>query len=123
MKIPGPDHPITIEAADARVRVTFEGEVIADTKRALKLQESTYPAVYYIPKDDVAMDRLVSTPHSTYCPYKGDAGYYAIGIGDHRSENAVWVYERTYPAVKQIEGHLAFYESRVDSIEVDERSG
>lgn len=118
MKIPGPDHPITIEAAGARVRVTFERAVIADTERALKLQESTYPAVYYVPKEDVDMDRLEVTSHSTYCGYKGDAGYYTIGVGDRRSENAVWVYEEPYPAVKQIAGHLAFYDSRVDSIEV-----
>lgn len=118
MKIPGHGHPITIEATGARVRVTFEGRLIADTKRALKLQESTYSGVYYIPKEDVAMDRLEATSHSTYCGYKGDAGYYTISVGDRRSENAVWVYEKPYPAVEQIAGHLAFYDSRVDRIEV-----
>lgn len=118
MKIPDPDHPTTIEATGAHVRVTFEGAVIADTKRALKLRESTYPSVYYIPEEDVDMDRLEATSHSTYCGYKGDAGYDTIGVGDRRSENAVRVYEKPYPAVNQIAGHLAFYDSRVDSIEV-----
>ena len=119
MKVPGPDHPITIADSDQGVRVLFNGRTIAETSRARVLQEADYAAVYYIPKDDVAMECLEPSDHSTYCPYKGDAGYYSISVDGRRSQDAVWVYEETYDAVRQIAGYLAFYPSRVDSIEID----
>jgi len=117
MKQPGPDHPITIAPADARVRVTFAGRTIADTKRALKLREAGYSPVFYIPRDDVTMDALTRTDHHTHCPYKGDANYFSIETSGRRADNAVWSYEQPYPAVNAIKGLLAFYPHRVDKIE------
>jgi uncharacterized protein (DUF427 family) len=117
IKQPGPDHPITIAANGKRVRVTFAGRVVADTTRALTLQETTYKPVQYIPREDADMSLLVRTAHQTYCPYKGDASYFAIKVGDQVAENAVWTYEDAYPAVAEIEGRLAFYPNRVDAIE------
>jgi uncharacterized protein (DUF427 family) len=114
---PGPEHPITVTPNGKRVRVTFAGRVVADTTRALTLRETTYPPRHYIPRDDVDMSLLVRTDHHTYCPYKGDAAYYSIKIGDRTSENAIWTYEQAYPAVAEIAGHLAFYPNRVDAIE------
>jgi uncharacterized protein (DUF427 family) len=78
MKIPGPDHPISIEPNPSRVVVTVGGKVIADTRAALTLREASYPAVQYIPRRDVDMAALTRTEHTTYCPYKGDASYYSI---------------------------------------------
>ncbi len=118
MKLPGPDHPITIAPAPERVRVTFNGAVVADTVRALVLRETTYKPVYYIPRADAAMTLLERTAHATHCPYKGDASYYTIMAGERTSENAVWSYETPFPAMKEIAGYLAFYPSRVDKIEV-----
>lgn len=117
IKIPGPDHPITIEANPSRVVVSIGGVVIADTREALTLQEASYPAVQYIPRKDVDMSRLDRTGHATYCPYKGDCAYYSIPSGGERSVNAVWTYEAPYPAVAAIGDHLAFYPGRVDAIE------
>ena len=117
VKIPGPDHPITIEKNPDRVVVTFGGRVIADTCQALTLREAGYAAVQYIPRGDVDMSVLVPSQHETYCPYKGDCSYYSIALGDRRAENAVWTYEAPYPAVAEIADHLAFYPNRVDSIE------
>jgi uncharacterized protein (DUF427 family) len=116
-KIPGPDHPITIERSAARIRVTVAGRVIADSTEALILREASYPGVEYIPRKDVDLSQLERTEHATYCPYKGDCSYYSIPVGGERSVNAVWTYEEPYPAVSQIAGHLAFYPSRVDKIE------
>ncbi|MFP3534544.1 DUF427 domain-containing protein, partial [Burkholderia sp. SIMBA_042] len=82
----------------------------------LALREASYPAVYYIPRDDVDMALLERTDHATYCPYKGDCAYYSIAIGGERAVNAVWTYESPYAAVKEIARHLAFYPDRVDSI-------
>jgi uncharacterized protein (DUF427 family) len=118
MKIPGPDHPITITPAKERVRVMFNGKVVADSKRALVLQESTYKPVFYIPREDAQMALTQRTSNSTHCPYKGDASYYTIKVGDRAAENAIWSYEAPFPAMKEIEGHLAFYPNRVDKIEV-----
>jgi uncharacterized protein (DUF427 family) len=118
MKLPGPDHPITIAPHAGRVRVISNGQVVADTTRALALQEASYPAVFYIPRADAEMALLERTPHQTYCPYKEDASYYSIRVGDKLSENAIWSYEQPFPAMADITGHLAFYPDRVDAVEV-----
>jgi uncharacterized protein (DUF427 family) len=115
---PGPDHPITITPHPARIVVTVAGQVVADSSRALTLQESTYPAVQYIPIEDVDRSLLERTETSTYCPYKGDASYYSIPVGGERSVDAIWVYEAPRDAVKEIKDHVAFYPDRVDSIQV-----
>ncbi|BCG03143.1 hypothetical protein PPGU19_077110 (plasmid) [Paraburkholderia sp. PGU19] len=117
VKIPGPDHPITIERNPSRVVVTVAGRIIADTRNALTLREAHYPPVFYIPRKDVDIALLERTEHSTYCPYKGDAAYFSIPSGGERAVNAIWTYESPYPAVEPIREHLAFYSDRVDSIE------
>jgi len=116
IKIPGPDHPITIEANPSRVVVKVAGHIIADTREALTLRESTYPAVQYIPRRDVDMGALTRTEHTSYCPYKGDASYYSIPAGGERSLNAVWTYESPFAAMTQIRDYVAFYPDRVDEI-------
>jgi len=112
MKLPA-GH-ISIAPAAARVRVTLKGEVIADTREALALKEGSYPVVYYIPRKDVKMDRLVRTAHSTHCPFKGDASYFSLQDGP---ENAVWSYEKPYDEMTMIKDYLAFYPNKVDAIE------
>lgn len=117
VKIPGPDHPITIEANPERVVVTLGGKVIADTRSALTLREASYPPVQYIPRADVDMAALERSEHTTYCPYKGEAAYFSLPSGGDRSVDAIWTYEAAYPAVAEIKDHLAFYPDRVDAIE------
>ena len=116
IKIPGPDHPISIQPNPARVVVSVAGRVIAETCNALKLREADYPPVQYIPRADVDCSRLERTDHATYCPYKGDCKYLSISAGGKKSVNAVWTYENPYPAVAQIKGHVAFYPNRIDEI-------
>jgi uncharacterized protein (DUF427 family) len=111
------DIPITIEPNPNRVRVLFNGHVVADTTRALTLKEASLPPVQYIPREDADMSLLERTAHKTHCPYKSDAAYYTIRVGGRAAENAVWTYEEPYPAVAAIRGHLAFYPDRVDRIE------
>jgi uncharacterized protein (DUF427 family) len=108
-----PEHRITTDPAGVRVRVTFNGEVIADTREAIAMKEASYPLVYYVPRKDVKMDRLVRTSHTTYCPFKGHASYYSLAGGP---DNAVWSYEQPYDEVALIKDRLAFYPSKVDSI-------
>jgi len=108
-----PNHRIETKPATERVRVTFNGEVIADTREAIKLEESKYPPVYYIPRKDVKMDRLVRSDHRTHCPFKGDASYFSLMNGP---VNAVWSYEQPYDEMSVIKDRLAFYPDKVDSI-------
>ena len=117
IKIPGPDHPITIERSAKRVVVTIGGHVIADTRNALTLRESKDLPVQYIPRKDVDMAVLARSATQTYCPYKGDAAYCSIPGGGEHSIDAIWTYEAPYDAVAEIKDHLAFYPDRVDAIE------
>lgn len=118
MKTPGPDHPITVEPNPGRVTVTLNGRTVADTTRALEMRETGYPAVQYVPREDVAMDLLERTDHATHCPYKGDAAYFSVKVDGRTAENAVWTYESAYPAVREIEGRLAFDPKKVDALEI-----
>lgn len=114
---PGPRHPITVEPSDVRVVVRVDGRVIADTRSALTLREADYPAVHYIPREDVDMTALERVGHESYCPFKGEASYYSIPAAGDRGLNAVWTYEAPYDAVSEIKDHLAFYANRVDALE------
>jgi uncharacterized protein (DUF427 family) len=113
VRIPGPDHPITITPSGGRVVVRDGDRVIADTHNALTLQESTYPAVFYIPRADADMAALTKTGHHSYCPYKGEASYFSLPGHAEKAVNAIWTYETPYDAVASIREHLAFYPDRV----------
>jgi uncharacterized protein (DUF427 family) len=110
-----PDHRVAVLPERQRVKVIVGGEVIAESERAMRLEEGSYPPVHYLPRADVRMERLAKTDHSTHCPFKGDASYFSIVGG---ADNAVWSYEEPYDEVTAISGHLAFYPNKVDAIVV-----
>jgi len=114
---PGPRHPITVQPAGVRVVVRVAGRVIADSSSALTLREADYPAVHYLPREDVDMTALERTSQQSYCPFKGDAAYYSIPAAGERGLDAVWTYEEPYDAVRGIKDHLAFYVNRMDAVE------
>ncbi|RXG95946.1 MULTISPECIES: DUF427 domain-containing protein [Bradyrhizobium] len=118
MKLPGPDHPITITQNPRRVRVTAGDIVIAETSKALTLKEAKYPAVQYVPREDTNMALLERTDRVTHCPYKGDANYYSVKTDGKTLDNAIWTYETPFPAMTEISGHLAFYPDKVKIEEV-----
>ncbi|KGT80195.1 DUF427 domain-containing protein [Bradyrhizobium japonicum] len=118
MKLPGPDHPITITQNPRRVRVTAGDIVIAETSKALILKEAKYPAVQYVPREDANMALLERTDRTTHCPYKGDASYYSVKADGKTLDNAIWTYETPFPAMTEISGHLAFYPDKVKIEEV-----
>jgi uncharacterized protein (DUF427 family) len=107
---------IQIRPARGRVRVTFNGELIAESRDALVLEEGKYQPVYYVPRKDVKMERLIRTSHTSHCPHKGDATYYSLANG-RTARNAVWSYEQPLAQVQAIKDHLAFYPDKVDSID------
>jgi uncharacterized protein (DUF427 family) len=113
IKEPNAGHPITIEPTQGRVQVHINGELVADTTAALRLQEATLPAVQYIPLSDVVQERLSRSETTSYCPFKGEANYYSVttSAGDTVAD-AIWTYEQPYPAVAAIAGHVAFYSNK-----------
>ena len=114
IKVPGPDHPITLTVPTGRVRALFRGHEIADTERAILLSEANYPPVWYFPRDDVAMAFFARTERHTRCPYKGEASYYTLRRDGVVAENAAWSYEAPYPAMTAIAGAIAFYPDVVE---------
>jgi uncharacterized protein (DUF427 family) len=112
-----PGHRVETKPSRAHVRVTYKGEVIADTREAIELHESQSsshvlaPVVYYFPRKDVKMDRLARTTHRTYCPFKGDASYFSVVDG---AENAVWSYEQPFDEMAAIKDRLAFYPDKFE---------
>ena len=118
IKIPGPDHPITISPAEGKVRVTVAGRIVAESTRALRLEEMGHPRVYYLPRSDANMELLERTGRTTHCPYKGDASYFSINADGKTLENSIWTYETPFPAMTEIAGHLAFYPDKVKIEEV-----
>jgi uncharacterized protein (DUF427 family) len=115
-----PNHRIATRPAALHLQVRFNGEVLADTRDAIQLEETPVghvvaPVVYYIPRKDVRMERLARTDHQTYCPFKGQASYYSLRDGP---ENAVWTYEQPYDEMLAIREHLAFYPDKVEIVSV-----
>jgi uncharacterized protein (DUF427 family) len=121
MKIPGPDHPITLTAAPGPVEALFEGHLIARSEDVLMLAEASYPPVAYFPRADVEMAVFARTAHTTHCPYKGEASYYSLERDGQVAENAAWSYEEPYPAMAAIKGRLAFYPNVV-SVKAETRA-
>jgi uncharacterized protein (DUF427 family) len=110
----GDGHAVIIEPSPRRVRVAFNGETIADSHNMCLLHEDGHLPIYYFPMDDVRMDLLVKTDHTTHCPYKGDASYWTVRVGGRDAENAVWGYEDPLPAQPALKGLVAFYWGRMD---------
>ena len=113
-----PEHRVDLLSESRRVRVTFAGSVIADTREAVRCEEAGHGPVFYLPEKDVRMDLLRPTEHKTYCPFKGDCSYWTIETDGKQAENAVWGYRAPYDEAVGLAGHYAFYPNRVDAIEV-----
>jgi len=110
-----PDYRIAFERSPRRVRVTFNGESIADSTGAHLLSETRHLPVYYFPRADVRLDLMTPTAHHTFCPYKGTASYWTIKVGDRAAENAVWAYPEPFDEVAAIADFVALYWDRVDA--------
>lgn len=119
VKIPSPDHSITVTPHGGRMQALYQGHVIADSTGVLMLKEASYKEVAYFPRADVDMAYMGRTARDTYCPYKGHAAYYTLDMDGSISENAVWTYETPHPAMEAIKDYLAFYPNVVTLHEVD----
>jgi uncharacterized protein (DUF427 family) len=121
-----PAHIIYIEDVPQRIRAVLGGETVLDTRRAKVLYESNIPGQWYIPREDVRADLLTPTETSTHCPFKGDASYWTLKIGDRVETDMVWAYPQSpspeNSVIEQIKGMQAFYFGRLDAwFEEDEQ--
>jgi uncharacterized protein (DUF427 family) len=105
-------HTVTITPADAHVEVRLDGELLATTDGALRLDETGLPPRYYLPKGDVRMDLLRSTSFHTTCPFKGEASYWSVELGDQTHDGIAWAYEEPISAAADIAGFVSFYPDR-----------
>lgn len=110
------EHRVRLEPCPRRVRNYVAGVVVADSSRVRTMFETNHLPVYYFPLEDVAHELLVPSEHTSHCPYKGDARYYSVKVGETVRENAVWHYPEPLPdAPPELAGLVAFYWSRMDS--------
>jgi uncharacterized protein (DUF427 family) len=112
-------HRIDVRESSSHVRITVGGEVIAESRRPRVLEETRCPTRWYLPRQDVRVELLERTNTHSHCPYKGDATYWSVRIGDRLVPDAAWSYEDPLPERDDIRGLLCFYTSRVDRFEVD----
>jgi uncharacterized protein (DUF427 family) len=108
------DHLLYFEDSPRRVRVMFDGETVADSRRVKLLHEAGLLPVYYFPQEDVRMELLEESDHTTHCPFKGDASYWSVRVGERVAENAVWGYPEPIDSCPPIAGYLAFYWRKMD---------
>jgi uncharacterized protein (DUF427 family) len=122
MKSPGhrkwPEHKVTEKHIDGRVRVEVNGELIADSRDVVKVEEDHHPPRYYFPRADVKMDKLSRSATTTECPFKGTAHYFGIRAGDETLEDSVWTYEDPYEEHQTLKDRVAFYDDERPEISV-----
>jgi uncharacterized protein (DUF427 family) len=108
-------HRVWTEPNERRVRVFIAGQAIADSSGTIYLFETGHLPVYYFPRADVRFDLFEPSGRRTHCPYKGDASYYSVVVGDRRVENAVWGYPDPLASIPQIADYVAFYWDSADA--------
>ena len=111
--------PPRLEDSSKHIQVIFNGVIIADTRRAMRVLETSHPPVYYIPPEDIKMDYLISTARASWCEWKGKAAYYTISVESKQVENAAWYYAQPEPNFRPIKRFVAFYPSLMDACYVD----
>ena len=111
--------PPRYEPVASHVRVAFGGAVVAETRRAVRALQTGIPPVYYIPSEDVRTEFLIPIERRSHCPYKGDATYWTVRVGEREATGAAWSYPTPLPEASAIAGHLAFYAHVMDACTVD----
>ncbi|CAN5205064.1 DUF427 domain-containing protein [soil metagenome] len=112
--------PPAMERTASHLVVEFAGLVIADTRKAWRVLETSQPPAYYIPADDVATERLAPSLRRSFCEWKGQARYYSVRVGERVATDAAWAYDSPFERYAAVAGHLAFYPQAMDACWVDE---
>ncbi len=109
-----PSYRVDLEPSSKRVRVRFHGTTVADSQRTLVVVETQHEPIVYFPRDDVRMELLERSDHETFCPFKGDASYWTVRVGEQADQNVVWSYEDPFEEVAGLKDYVAFYGDRFE---------
>lgn len=107
--------PPRLEPTNKHIQVVFNGIIIAETRCAQRVLETSHPPVYYIIPDDIQMQYLSLTPQNSWCEWKGQAGYYTVMVGEKKALKAAWFYPNPTPAFVALKNHIAFYPQLMDA--------
>jgi len=111
--------PPAIEKVNDRIEVIFNGVKIADTTNSYRILETSHPPTYYIPPSDILTDHIQLSDRSTFCEFKGKAGYYHIKVGSKEVKDSAWFYSNPTGKYSAIKDHVCFYASKMDTCYVD----
>lgn len=114
-EIDGPKHRLLLDPFPRRVRAVLAGETVLDTTRGMLLHESNLLPALYVPEEDLRTELLEPTDTTTHCPFKGDAAYRSIRVGDRVAEDAVWHYPEPLAPASWLRGLAALYWERLDA--------
>ena len=124
---PGPDQesvwdyprPPRLEDTDKHIQIVFNGVVIADTRRAKRVLETSHPPVYYLPPEDLQQQYFTPVSGQSYCEWKGMASYLTVTVGEKSAEQSAWYYPNPMPGFAALQNYVAVYPGRMDSCTVD----
>lgn len=111
--------PPRLEPSPRHIVIRHAGRRVADTRKALRVLETSHPPVYYLPPADVNLSLLAPAPGSSYCEWKGVARYWDLVAGQERLPKLAWSYPDPTPAFEALRDHLAFYAGPLDACLVD----
>lgn len=111
--------PPRLEQSTRHFQVVFNGVVVAETRRAQRVLETSHPPTYYFPPEDVQRQHLRPSSRASLCEWKGRAGYYTLQVGERAAPDAAWSYAEPAPAFAALRGHIAFYAQLMDACYVD----
>jgi uncharacterized protein (DUF427 family) len=113
-----PDHKVEEQHLRERMQVEVGGRIIADSKDVIRMREDGYPDRYYFPRSDINMDLMERSSSTSNCPFKGQANYYSLNVGDRHLDDAAWTYEDPYEEHTALKGRVAFYDDEIGEITV-----
>ena len=109
-----PDYRVDLKPSRERLRIRFEGQLLAESTSTLLVNETKHVPVVYFPREDIHFEHLERTAHSTFCPFKGEASYWTLRANGRVEENAVWSYEAPFGEVAELKDYLAFYPDHIE---------
>jgi len=114
-RLEGPAHKLLAQPFPRRVRAQFAGRTVLDTTGGMLLHETALPPRLYVPEDDLDVTAFRPSDHTTHCPFKGDATYRSLVVGDRRVENALWAYPEPVPSARWLAGYASLYWAAADA--------
>ena len=121
MKSPGhrehPEHKVLERPVPGKMRAQLGADVLAESSNVIEVDEDENPPRYYFPRGDVRMDRMTPSETHSYCPFKGEASYFSLELGDGPLPDAAWTIETPYDEHADLKSRVAFYAEKFDGLQ------